>query len=183
MTSWPAGALVLLLFHQAALQPPARAAVSPQAFVGTWVGTQKWAIDTPPPGARQDQPVALTLELAGGKIIGTLTPFMGGQDGATIVDSEIIGDELRATAVMGKPRPAGDAPPGLPAGAAGNPSAAAGRGRGARGAAPANWKDGTKIQLALKNDGFAITGTADVTLNDVKWLKFTYDLSKKRSRY
>jgi hypothetical protein len=168
MTSWPAVPLVFLLLFQAAPQPPARAAVSPQAFVGTWVGTQKWAIDNPPPGARQDQPIALTLELAGGKIIGTLTPFMGGQDGATIVDSEIIGDELRATAVMGKPRP--DAAPG-------------GRGRGARGAVSANWKDGTKIALVLKNDGFAITGTADVTLNDVKWLTFTYDLSKKRSRY
>ena len=171
MTGWPAGALVFGLLFQAAPQPPARATVSAETFVGTWVGTQKWAIETPPPGARQDQPVALTLELAGGKIIGTLTPFMGGQDGATIVDSEIIGDELRATAVMGRPRP-------VP-----TEGAAAARGRGARGAAPANWKDGTKIQLVLKNDGLALTGTADVTLNDIKWLKFTYDLSKKRSRY
>ena len=169
MTGWPAGALAFVLLVQAA-PPTPQATVSAQTFVGTWVGTQRWAIETPPPGARQDQPVALTLELAGGKIIGTLTPFMGGQDGATIVDSEIIGDELRATAVVGRPRPgAGDAP--------------AGRGRGARGAAPANWKDGTRIQLVLKNDGVALTGTADVTLNDVKWLTFTYDLSKKRSRY
>ena len=168
MTSGPAVSLVLLLLFQAAPQPPARATVSPQGFVGTWVGTQKWAIDTPPPGARQDQPVALTLELAGEKIIGTLTPFMGGQDGATIIDSEIIGDELRATAVIGKPRPAGEG----------------GRGRGGRGAAAqTNWKDDSRIQLVLKNDGLAITGTADVTLNGVKWLKFTYDLSKKRSRY
>ena len=168
MTGWPAGALAFALLFQTA-PPPPQATVSAQTFVGTWVGTQKWAIDSPPPGARQEQPVALTLELAGTKIIGTLTPFVGGQDGATIVDSEIIGDELRATAVMGKPRPA---------------DAAAG-GRGGRGGAglSANWKDGTKIQLVLKNDGVAMTGTADLTLNDVKWLKFTYDLSKKRSRY
>ena len=32
-------------------------------------------------------------------------------------------------------------------------------------------------------DGITLTGTADVTLGDVKWLKFNYDLSKKRSRY
>ena len=168
MTGWPAGALAFALLFQAA-PPPPQATVSAQTFVGTWVFTQKWVIEDAPPGARQDQPVALALEFAGGKIVGTLTPFMGGQDGATIVDAEIVGDELRAIAVVGKPR-AGD-------------SAAGGRGRGARGAAPANWKDGTRIQLVLKNDGVAMSGTADVTLNDVKWLKFTYDLSKKRTRY
>src|SRR5439155_24093434 len=133
MTGWAAGTLAFFLFFQTAPQPSARATVSPQTFVGTWVGTQKWAIDQPPPGARQDQPVAITLEIAGGKLIGTIVPFMGGQDGATIVDSEIVGDELHATAVVGKPRP-GD-------------SIAGGRGRGARGAVTANWKDGPKIQL------------------------------------
>jgi len=148
--------------------PPAqRAAVSPQTFAGTWVGTQSWAIDSPPPGARQDQPVSLTIDVVDGRIIGTMTPFMGGQDGASFTEAEIVGDELRATAMVGAPRPA----------------AAGGRGRRAAAGPPPGWKNGVKIQFSFRNDGNAMTGAADVTLNDVKWLKFNYDLSKKRSRY
>ena len=93
MSTWVSGLVLLLTLVQAA--PPQRAAVSPQTFVGTWVGTQSWAIDSPPPGARQDQPVSLTIDLVDGKITGTMTPFMGGQDGATFVDVQIVGDELR----------------------------------------------------------------------------------------
>jgi hypothetical protein len=162
-TSIILAALSLVLLQAA---PAQRATVAPQAFAGTWVGTQSWAIDAPPPGARQDQPVSLTIDVVDGRIIGTMTPFMGGQDGASFVESEIVGDELRATAVVGAPR--------LPA--------PGGRGRRAAGPPP-GWKNGIKIQFAFKNDGTAMTGTADVTLNDVKWLKFNYDLSKKRLRY
>jgi hypothetical protein len=47
----------------------------------------------------------------------------------------------------------------------------------------ATWKDTVKIQFAFKADRLDLKGTADVTMNDVKWLRFNYDLSKKRSRY
>ena len=41
---------LLLLSALQAARPAA--AVSPQALVGTWVGTQSWAIEKPLPGAR-----------------------------------------------------------------------------------------------------------------------------------
>jgi hypothetical protein len=50
--------------------------VSPQTLARTWVGTQRRAIDTPPPGA-QDQPVSFTIEVSDGKITGTMTKNMG----------------------------------------------------------------------------------------------------------
>ena len=198
MRSWASSAVLFLtLFHarqdlipalraqqaQAAQQAP-RATVSPQVFVGTWVGTLSWGIQNPPPGARPDQPVTLTIELMDGKLVGTMVPFMGGQDGAAIVESKIVGEELQASAVVGRPRP-------TPAGVAARgdegvqPPTPAGRGRGGRrgGGPPASWKDPVKIQFAFKNEGVSLTGTADVMLGDVKWLKFNYDLSRKRSRY
>lgn len=162
-------AVAFLMLAQTAPELP-RATVSAQTFAGTWVGTQSWAIDNPPPGTRPDQPVELTLAVLNGRIVGTLVPFMGGQDGATIVDAQIVGDELRASAVVGRGR--------VPTGEAAAPA-----GRGRRGGGPVGFKDGTKIQFVFRNDGLALTGTADVTLNDVKWMKFKYDLSRKRSRY
>lgn len=164
MPGWVSSFVVLVALLQAA--PTQRATVSPQTFVGTWVGTQSWAVESPPPGARPDQPVALTIEWVDGKLVGSMTPFMGGQDGAIIVDAQIVGDQLQAAAVVGRPRPAGGSEGGR------------GRGRGAPG-----WKDAIKVQFAFKNDGQDLKGTGDVTMNDVKWLKFNYDLSRKRSRY
>ena len=191
--------LLTAVFLLALVQVPQPApAVSLSRFVGTWVGTQSWAIQNPPPGARPDQPVTLTIELMDGKLVGSMVPFMGGQDGATFVESKIVGEELQVSAVVGRPRPAtaGPAPPpaggpgglGGPGGPGGDEgsqaTAPAGRGRGGRrGTAPPSWKDTAKIQFAFKNDGVNLTGTADVMLGDVKWLKFNYDLSKKRSRY
>ena len=137
------------------------AAVPAARFVGTWVGTQGWAIKDPPPGASKDQPVTLELELVGGKLTGTMKPFLGGEDGATIVDATIVGEELRATAVVGRPR-----------------TPAAGRGRVGGG-----FKDATKIAFVFRADGVKMTGTADVQMGDVPWMKFSYDLGKKRSRY
>lgn len=136
-------------------------AVQPARFAGTWVGTQAWALTNAPPGASQDQPVTLTLEVVDGKVTGTMVPFLGGEDGATIVDSTIVGDELRATAIAGRPRP----------------QVAGRRGGGA------GWKDPIRVAFAFKNDGVTMSGTADVQMGDVPWLKFTYRLGKKRSRY
>jgi hypothetical protein len=136
----------------------AAAAVQPVRFAGTWVGTQAWAIENRPPGARQDQPVTLELAVVDGTIAGTMKPFLGGEDGATLVDASIVGDELRATAVVGRPRPAG---------------------RGGRG----NWKDPIQVSFVFKGDALNLTGTADVKMGDTPWMTFTYDLSKKRSRY
>ena len=134
-------------------------AIPAARFEGTWVGTQGWAIGNPPPGARQDQPVTLEIAVTDGRITGTMTPFLGGEDGATIVDATIVGEELHATAVAGRPRP-----PGRRGGGGG-------------------WKEPIAITFVLRNDGVKMTGTADVKMGDVPWMKFTYDLGRKRSRY
>lgn len=134
----------------------------PSRFEGTWVGTQAWALENPPPGASSDQPVTLTLEVVEGKVVGTMVPFLGGEDGATIVDSVIVGDELRATALVGRPR-----------------TQAGGR----RGGGPPGWKEPVRVAFVFRAAGLSINGTADVRMGDVPWLKFKYDLGKKRSRY
>jgi hypothetical protein len=160
------GLVVLALAPVAAEQgpPAASAAAVPAArFAGTWVGTQAWAIENPPPGASQDQAVTLELEVVDGKITGMMKPFLGGEEGATITDAAIVGEELRATAVVGRPRPQG----------------AGGR----RGGGAPGWKDPIRIAFVFKNAGVKMTGTADVQMGDVPWMKFSYDLGKKRSRY
>ena len=131
----------------------APAGVPAARFVGTWVGTQSWAIANPPPGSRQDQPVTLAIEIVDGKLRGAMTPFLGGEDGATIVEAEIVGEELRASAVVGRP--------------------------GGRG----GWKAPVRVAFVLRNEGLALKGTADVRMGEVPWMKFAYDLSRKRSRY
>jgi len=139
---------------------PVVANASPSTFVGTWVGTQSWAIDNPSPSAKEEQPVELKIEMVGNQIVGFMNPWFGGSDGATFIQTAIDGDQLKATAIVGKP-PA----PGA---------------RGQRG----NWKSNVRILFNLKSDfKDTLTGTADVMMNDVKWLKFNYNLSKKRSRY
>jgi len=154
-------ATFLMLLLAAALQSPTAAQdASPSTFVGTWVGTQKWAIDSPSPSAKEEQPVELKIDLVGGKLFGFITPWFGGSDGATFTQTTVEGDQLKATAVVGKPP--------LPGA------------RGQRG----NWKNNVRIFFTFKSDfKDSLTGTADVMMNDVKWLKFTYNLSKKRSRY
>ncbi len=151
-----------LVSAQAQAPTPATESVPAARFVGTWVGTQAWAIKDPPPGASQDQQVTLELQLVDGKITGTMKPFFGGEDGATIVDAAIVGDELHATAMVGRPRPQ-----------------VAGRGRGGAG----GFKEATRIAFAFKATGVKMTGTADVQMGEVPWMKFSYDLGKKRSRY
>lgn len=158
--SWVLGVGSLLLLASTAPHAQAPAAAVPASrFVGTWVGTQAWAIKDPPPGASNDQPVTLELSVVDGKVTGTMRPFLGGDDGATITEATIVGDELRATAVVGRPRPAGR-----------------------RGGGPGG---GSAISIAFmfRNDGVKMTGTADVTMGDVPWTKFRYSLGKKRSRY
>jgi hypothetical protein len=143
-------------------QTPALVPAAPAArFVGVWVGTQGWATANPPPGARQDQPITLTVQLVNGKLSGTLKPFLGGEEGATFTEATIAGDELQATAVVGAPRPSG---------------VSVRRG-------PPNWKDTVAVALSFKNDGVTLKGRADVTMGEVPWTKFVYELSKKRSRY
>ena len=136
-------------------------AVPAARFVGTWVGTQAWAIKDPPPGANNQQPVTLDIQIVDGKITGTMRPFLGGEDGATITEATIVGEELRATAVVGRPRPAN-----------------AGRRGGGAGGSSA-----TAIAFVFRNDALKMTGTADVKMGDVPWTKFRYALEKKRSRY
>ncbi len=179
--------LLSLLQGSPAAPPPAAAAVPATRFVGEWVGTQRWAIENPPPNARPDQPVTLTIQEMDGQLVGTMKPFLGGEDGANFTESTIVGQELHATAMVGHPRPGGvrQVPaPGTPS--SGDPEtglAPERRGRG-RGFPPSEpWKSPLKVVFVLKNNGVNMTGTADVMMGDAKWLKFDYDLSKKRSRY
>ena len=155
---------VLALFACALQAPAAAQNVSPARVEGIWVGVQRWAIDKPSPGAQEDQPVTLTLENVDGKLVGTMAPFFGGEDGASFVGGQIVGDELRVTGVMGKPQTSTDAATFT---------------RNLRG----GWKDGVKILFSFRPERTELIGTADVLMNDVKWLKFRYELSRKRSRY
>jgi hypothetical protein len=145
--------------------PRAPAAQSPAvgSLVGTWVGVQTWAIDNPGPGAREEQEVTLTIDEVNGTVIGTLTPFFGGSEGASFTGVQAAGDELRAHGRLGKPRT------DEPAAPSGN--------------MPRNWKDGVQIEFGFQPDRNSLRGTADVTLNGVKWIRYKYDLSRKRSRY
>ena len=157
------GGLFLLSAYLTAQAPAPQTSVPVWArFIGTWVGTQAWAITNPPPGANNEQPVTLELQLVDGKITGTMRPFLGGDDGATITDATIVGDELRASAVVGRPRP----------GNAGRRGGGAGGGNSA-----------IRIAFVFRNEGVKMSGTADVRMGDVPWTKFSYKLEKKRSRY
>ena len=184
MPSWVSIAALVFAWFQAA--PPAeRATVLPQAFVGTWVGTQHWSIANPPPGVSTDQPVSLTIDVVDGKLTGTMTPFMGGEDGATFVEARIVGDVLQVSAAFGHLRPAGAA-----TAAAAAPALVSEEDGGSPRKVPATparrgptWKDTVTIQFAFTSDRLDLKGTGDVMMNGVQWLSFNYDLSKKRSRY
>jgi len=157
------GSLFVLSAYLTAQAPaPQSSAPLPTRFVGTWVGTQAWAIKDPPPGANNEQPVTLELQLVDGKIAGTMRPFLGGEDGATITDATIVGDELRATAAVGRPRPAN---------------------AGRRGGGAPGGNGAIRIAFVFRNDGVKMSGTADIRMGDVPWTKFSYKLEKKRSRY
>jgi len=151
--------LVALLQTAALLQAPdSPQSVAPATFVGTWVGVQT-VVNNASPGVVEGQTVTMAIDLVDGRLVGTLTPFFGGIDGASFVDAQVTGEELHASAVVGKPAPAG--------------------GRGA----PPAWKGDTKIRFTLRADRTHLTGTADVEMDGVKWMQYKYDLEKKRSRY
>jgi hypothetical protein len=139
---------------------------APARFVGEWVGLQTWAIADPPPNARDPQPVEIKIESIDGRLVGTITPFMGGSDGASFVDAQIAGEELKANGLIGPPRLA--APQG---------------GRGQRGTT--GWKGAVKLDFAFTATGNnnQLTGTVDVSMGDAKWMKFKYELNRKRGRY
>ena len=130
-----------------------------------------------------DQPVSLTIDLVDGKLFGTMTPFLGGDDGATFVER---GDCRQSVAGAGDGRqshvrrqPDGVCRRRRSAGGA----AAGGRG-GRRAGAPLGWKEQSKIQFDVQaRRRQPHRHGATCMLGDVKWLKFNYDLSKKRSRY
>ena len=46
-----------------------------------------------------------------------------------------------------------------------------------------SWQGRVGIQFRFSRDAEAMTGTADLTMGDVDWLEFDYELSLKRSRY
>ena len=155
--------IVVLAGSTGAQEERAQRAVTLQSFVGTWVGTQRWADDIKGPGPAEEQEVTLTIEEFNGKLVGSLTPFFGGSDGASFGNGDLAGEELKATGRLGQPKP------GEPVAESRNQ--------------PRTWKGQTQIAFAFDVDRNNLKGTADVTLNGVKWLRFNYDLSKKRSRY
>ena len=59
--------VAIALMALASSVPQAQTNPSQQSFVGTWVGTQSWAMETPPPGANQQQPVSIMIEIVDGK--------------------------------------------------------------------------------------------------------------------
>ena len=138
---------------------------SPTRFVGEWVGLQSWAIADAPVNAREPQPVEIKIESVDGRLVGTLTPFMGCSDGASFVDATIAGEELKATGAMGPPR------------------LAAQGARGQRGAT--GWKAPVKLDFSFTAGGNnnQLTGFVDVWMGSARWTKFKYELSRKRSRY
>ena len=147
--------LSALLLVLAVQGPATTPAASPATFVGTWVGFQTWTGENISVSAKTPQPVTLVIDLVDGKLTGSM-PFFGGLDTASFVDSKIVGDELEATAVIKKPE-----------------GAAQRRG----------WTDDVKITFHLKADKINMTGTADVLMGAVPWMKFKYELGKKRTVY
>jgi hypothetical protein len=172
-------AVVIALMGLASSAPQAQTIPSRQSFVGTWVGTQSWAIETPPPGANQQQPVSITIDIVDGKLTGTMAPFMGGEDGVVFTDATIVGEELHASAVFGNPNP--DHIPVVEDASdqQGDFKVVPSNGRSRK----QPWKETVKVDFALRNEGINMKGTATVSMNDMKWLSFNYDLSKKRARY
>jgi len=158
---------VLYLLALAAFQAPEPPQpVTPATFVGTWVGLQTVSNNSSP-GVQEGQTVTMTIELVDGKLVGTLNPFFGGNDGARFVDVMIAGEELKASAVVGKAPVTGPPTPDNAGGGRGGPV----------------WKSDTSIQFTLRADRTHMKGTADVALGGVKWMQYNYDLEKKRSRY
>jgi len=155
--------IVISVLSGRAQEERAERSVTPQSFVGTWVGTQKWADEIKSPGPAEDQEVTLTIEEFNGKLVGTIAPFFGGSDGASFGNGDLVGEQLKATGRIGQPKP------GEPVAESRNQ--------------PRTWKGQTQIAFAFDVDRNNLKGTADVTLNGVKWLRFTYELSRKRSRY
>ena len=138
-------------------------------FVGEWVGLQTWDVANPPPNVQEPQPVNLTIEMRDGRAVGIMMPFMGGSDGASFVDPVVTGDTLKATAAIGAPRLQPAAPGGR------------GGGGGNRG-----WKGNVNIDFSFAVTGGSndeLLGSADVKMGEVPWMKYKYELKKKRSRY
>lgn len=154
-------------------------AVPRQSFVGTWVGTQRWAISTPPPGANQEQPVSVTIDIVNGKLTGTMTPFMGGEDGLVFSEGTIVGDELRAAARFGEPSPDKAPVQEDSSDQVGDFKVVPSNGRSRK----QPWKDTIGIDLAFTPSGVSMKGKATVTMSGMTWLSFDYDLAKKRARY
>src|SRR5687768_17165435 len=125
--------------------PPTQINASPASFVGTWVGVQTWASPGAPPSAKTPQQVTLNIELVDGKLVGTM-PFFGGSDVATFVDTNIVGDELAASAVV-KRAPA-------PEGADQRPARRA-------------WRDDFTITFRFKADRVTLSATGEVLWGDV----------------
>lgn len=155
--------------------------VEPKArFVGTWVGVQSWALEDPSP--RHDQPVTLQIEVnEDGKVTGSMKPFLGGDEGATFVTARVVGDELRASAVIARPKngPAGTVRSGRGGRPGDDEDVLVVPGRGPL---PRGWKEASAVSFTFRQDGRGITGLADVRMGEVHFMKLRYELSKKRAQ-
>jgi len=61
--------IVVSAISLVAQEERAQRAVTLESFVGTWVGTQKWADDIKSPGPAEEQEVTLTIEEFNGKLV------------------------------------------------------------------------------------------------------------------
>ena len=122
-------------------------------FVGVWVGSQIWDIESPPPNAKTAQPVELDIKLVDGKLVGLLTPFFGGSDGATFSEAQIVGENLQASGMMG----------------------------GRRTGWKSNVQ--VKFDFKPTADRNQLIGTVQVMMGETQWTKYKYELSRRRTRY
>ena len=150
-------AQVLLSSIAGAQKAQGVATVPMASFVGTWVGTQTWAVDNPPPNAQGEQLVELTIEMVDGRLTGSMNPWFGGEDGATFTKVSIVGEELLASATIGKRV---------------EPDQRARR----------DWKSRVTIEFRFKTQpNQRLVGTAAVIFDTTQWTRFQYDLGMKRA--
>jgi hypothetical protein len=94
----------------------------------------------------------LTIGTLNGKINGLMTPFLGSAEGATFADGRIVGNQLRANAMIGAPKSTRD---------------------------PYDWKDSVEIAFVFTLEGNELAGTANLILNETPWLKLEYRLNRQ----
>lgn len=94
-------AVALVFFGVGTRSAPLSAQDVPLSFFeGTWVGLETWTVENP--SAEEPQIVTMTFEVEDGALTGTIVPFLGLRNGASITEAEVVGSELHARASAGR---------------------------------------------------------------------------------